>query len=123
MMSFLIISGILFANDKPPKEVQNSFIAKFPTVSNVKWGKENNNEWEANFKLNGIKTSANFSGEGTWLETEIEIPVSQLPEKIVSAINKDYPGYDIIGASKIENTKNETIYEADIRSFRPELFY
>lgn len=124
-MSILIISGSLFANSKPPKEVQNSFNERFPAVSNVKWAKENNDEWEANFILNGVKSSANFSEDGKWLESESEIPVSELPEKVISSISAGYNGYNITGAAKIENVKGETIYEADLKSgkMKKEVFY
>lgn len=125
IISILIISGSIFANSKPPKEVLNSFNEKFPAVSNVKWAKENNDEWEANFILNGVKSSVNFSEDGKWLESEIEIPVTELPEKVISSINTAYNGYSIKGAAKIENVKGETIYEADLKSGKKkkEVFY
>jgi hypothetical protein len=116
IISILVITGTLFAGSKPPKAVQNAFNEKFPAVSNLKWSEENDNEWEANFKLDGINTSANFSNDGAWLETETEIPVSQLPEKITSAINAGYAGYKIVGAAKIEKVTGEITYEADIKS-------
>ena len=122
MKNLIIISGILiitvstFAFGNPPKAVKDSFKQKFPAVEKVKWAKENNGEWEANFSLNDIKASANFSQDGMWLESETEIPAAQLPEKVISSINESYSGYVIVGAAKIENNKNEIFYEADIKS-------
>ena len=76
--------------------------SQFPDAKNIKWGKENANDFEAEFKLDGKKVSANFSMKGAWLETETEFPVVDLPEAVVASINKKFGGWKIVGADKIE---------------------
>ncbi|MCX6275262.1 MAG: PepSY-like domain-containing protein [Bacteroidetes bacterium] len=117
LASFVILlcSTLTFAG-APPAEVQKTFTSKFPTASKISWGKENATEWEAKFTMDGNKISANFSANGSWVETEKEIPVSQLPKAVAEAIQKQYPGWKITEADKTETAKNGTIYEADLKS-------
>ena len=98
-----------------PKEVSDAFAKKFPGATNIKWGKENAKEYEAEFKLNGKMISANFSADGKWMETEAAIEVSGLPAAAISTITAKYPGYTIYGAFKIEKADEKTRYEAEIK--------
>ncbi len=101
----LIMGGlflIAFGQDaKPPKEVQEAFSKKFSNVQSPKWEQEEN-EWEAEFKLNGTELSASFDKAGTWLETETEISKKDVPAKIIDVVNKKYEGWKLKEAEQIE---------------------
>ena len=116
---FLVMLGFMFslaaiAQLKVPTAVKNAFRAKFPNATNVKWGKENAKEYEADFKLNNIVTSANFDGKGNWTETETEIAANALPDAVTTAIKNKYPGSVITKGDKIEKP-SKTLYEADVK--------
>lgn len=100
--------------DKVPATVTSAFKAKFPTATKTSWEMEKTNEYEAGFKLNGSEMSANFDNSGKWLETETEIKVSALPASVQSALSKDFAGFKINEASKIESAKNGNCFEAEI---------
>src|SRR5712675_83826 len=85
-----------------PAAVTKAFNSKYPGATNVKWGKENAKEYEAEFKLNGSNVSANFGTDGAWVETETGIKTADLPAAVVAAINKKYPGAAITTAEKVE---------------------
>ena len=112
--SLMISSSSLFAGT-PTTAVEKSFQQKFPSAKNVSWGKENAKEWEAEFKLNDTKISANFLLDGTWVETETEIPVTQLPPAVATSIKKQYPDWQITEADKMESRTKGNFYEADIK--------
>jgi hypothetical protein len=100
---------------KVPEAVKNAFAAKFPGATNVKWGKENAKEYEAEFKLNNNAISANFKLDGSWVETESVIPVADLPAAVTSAIHIKYPGAPVTLAEKTEQPGNKVLYEVAIK--------
>jgi len=96
-----------------PANVQTAFSQKFPDATKVKWEKENDNEWEAEFKMNGSKASATFDNEGNWLETEKEIQKDKLPEAVISTLNNEFMEYSIEDVEYIENPEYKG-YEINI---------
>jgi hypothetical protein len=98
------------AQDVAPKVVSDAFTAKFPKAKSVKWEKENDKEWEAEFKLDGKEFSANFLNNGEWIETEHEIKKSELPEAVTASIKANFADHKIDEAEKSEK-KEGTFYE------------
>lgn len=108
----ITLSG--FAIDVP-KPVADAFAKKFPGATDIKWEKENAKEYEAEFKLNGKSASANFQTDGSWVETEMEINASELPEAVSNTLKAKYPGASLLKAYKIETAKSVTTYEVEIK--------
>ena len=101
-----------------PKAVKAAFEQRFASIKNAKWDKENAQEWEAEFKMDGTKMSASFMPTGDWIETETDITVAELPAAVAAAIAAKYPKAKVVGASKIETAKNGLRYEADLKTKR-----
>ena len=125
VFSMLILTSCVLQSSNPPEAVSEAFSRKFPDAKNVKWGRESKTEWEASFIFNNGEASANFNAAGEWLETEIVIPVSDLPEAVVKAIEMKDQGGKIVGAAAIEKADTEIVYEADIKIGirKKEVFY
>ena len=100
--------------DKVPASVTSAFKTKFPNATQIKWEMEGG-DYEAGFKLNGEEMSANFDNTGKWLETETEIKTAALPASIQSALKKDFEGYKLKEASKVESLKNGNSFEVEIQ--------
>ena len=120
MKKFLFIVALalplsMFAQ-KAPDAVQAAFKKRFPTVTKVGYDKEKNGEYEAGFKINGVKMSANFTPEGVWRETESEIAATALPATVTKSIAAKYPQAKIVGAAKIETADKGVCYEADLKT-------
>ena len=102
---FVFVSGLVFMacaqNPSPPKEVQATFSKKFKEVQNTEWEQEEN-EWEAEFKLNGTKMSASFDNSGNWLETETEVKKKDVPADIFKAVNLKFDGWEMEEIERVE---------------------
>jgi hypothetical protein len=102
ILSFFTSGLVLMAcGQTPPKEMQSAFSKKFSTVQELTWEQEDN-EWEAEFKLNGTEMSASFDNSGKWLETEIEVKRKDLPAEIFKAINLKFEGWEMEEVERIE---------------------
>jgi len=113
---YLFLFGLSsFCQVKVPDAVKTAFNNKFPTASDVKWEKESKTELEANFKMNNTNVSANFKLDGSWVETETIIPVSELPAAVSKVVNTQYPGGNYRRAERIERPGGKIMYQVNIK--------
>ncbi|MDP5010682.1 MAG: PepSY-like domain-containing protein [Crocinitomicaceae bacterium] len=103
LIGFAIVSCAQETASKIPTKVEDAFKSKFPNAKLVKWDRENDTEWEVEFKLDGVDYSANFSNEGAWKETEHEIKIKELPEAVQSTLSSEFSGYKIEEAETVES--------------------
>ncbi len=96
-----------------PEEVKTAFTERFATASHVKWSKENDTEWEAEFKMDKRDYSANFGNDGKWIETEYKISADELPVAVKVTIQKEFEGYKI-EESELSETVDGKMYEIEL---------
>lgn len=101
----------IYAQKIPPAAVATAFKQKFQDVKKVGWEHERNGEWEAEFDHNGTEMSANFSADGKWLETEMEINLADLPAAVQSALK----GKKVKEVARILRVDGSTVYEAEVK--------
>jgi uncharacterized lipoprotein NlpE involved in copper resistance len=98
-----------------PAVVQAAFQEIFPNISDVEWEMENENEWEAEFEMDGVEYSANFLADGTWKETEHEITASEFPVAVQNTLSTDFADYSVEEAEFAE-TPDGIAYEFELTS-------
>ena len=95
-----------------PSAVKTAFEKKYPSVK-ASWDKEDAN-YEANFKQGGKAMSAVIDKTGTIVETETDIPVTELPKSVQDYMKKNYPGTKVEEAAKIVKANGDVNYEAEV---------
>lgn len=85
-----------------PKSVTDNFTGMFPDAHDVEWELDEDNQWEAEFEMNGMEYSACFSETGDWLETEMGVALDELPDTVVQVLALQYEGFEIEEAEWVE---------------------
>lgn len=110
-------------NNKPitvPEPVKTAFIKQFPKAEGTAWEMESKTEYEAEFKMGGMKYSAVYSAEGKWMETEHKIKTEALPAAVQKMIASTYADHKVKGAEMAE-TPDGTVYEVDMEKGEHEM--
>lgn len=123
MEKIAILIGALFAvsfvnaqknsDNAVPAVVKSAMQKAYPNAEELEWEKENNN-YEADFEIDDTDYSLLIDVSGNILETEIEIPVSELPAGAKDYVSKNYAGKKIKEAAKISDNKGVVTYEAEV---------
>jgi len=119
----LVIAGLIAINSiisctsvkDLPIAVNEAFARKFSNADNLKWEKENDDEWEAEFKLDGEEYSANFTNDGQWLETEHEVEQGKVPQNIKAVLTDKYPDFKL-KETEISETAEGKFYEFELKT-------
>ena len=99
-------------NSKVPAPVSTAFTKQYPGAT-AKWKMEKGN-YEATFKQQGHEMSAEFQPNGTLVETESAIKVSELPAAVTTYVQSHYKGSKITEAEKITKANGQVNYEARV---------
>jgi hypothetical protein len=93
-----------------PAGLKSTFTQEFPTASKIEWSRENDREWEAEFKFDGKECSATFDNAGKWIETESEISLKEIPAVVKITLGQESAGYKI-RESVLAVNKDGKVYE------------
>ncbi len=96
-----------------PAEVKAAFAKQYQNTKAKGWEKEDGN-YEVEFDSNKNEMTLVIDPQGSILETETEIKVSDLSKAITDYCAKNYAGKKIKEASRIVDAKGVITYEAEI---------
>jgi outer membrane biogenesis lipoprotein LolB len=120
IVAIVALSACSTTKETAPTNVQDAFTQKFPDAKSVKWEKENDTEWEAEFKLNGEEYSANFATDGNWKETEHEIKMADIPAAVKATLDSQFSEYKVEEA-EIAETAEGSVYEFELKKGKEEI--
>ncbi len=96
--------------DQIPQAVKVAFEKSYPNARDIEWEKEEADEYEVSFELaDSEEISVVYNSQGVEQEVEREIPVSQLPEAVKTALN----GKKIKEAEEIKKN-GQVYYEVEV---------
>lgn len=99
-----------------PAAVLDAMNARYPDAENVKWETEDDDEYEAEFKMDKAEMSATFEEDGTWVETETKMKKSDLPNVVKEAIALEFEEYKIESVEKLETPDYPVAYEVSLEN-------
>ena len=102
-----------------PKPVLEVFHKAYPQAQDLQYEKESKagkTVYEVEFKDQGIKRKATYTGEGTLLETEEDIKPDALPASVTEWLKKAHPKATIEEAEKVMTPDGKVSgYEVEIK--------
>lgn len=115
LVSIMFVVGTYAQKPKEevPAAAKSAFAAKYPTAQKVKWSVEKPGEFEVEFTLNKVESSALFDATGKFLESEAEVKEANLPQAVKATIAKDFAGYKIDEIEKSTDEKGVVSYEME----------
>jgi len=112
--AIFVLSGCSgkFKESQVPATAKQTFEKNYPGIKGT-WDKEGNN-YEVSFKKDGKNTSVVIDDSGTIVETETDIPVTDLSATVQDYVKQHYRDKVIKEASMITKANGEVNYEAEV---------
>ncbi len=98
-----------------PAVVSNAFSTRFASAEVINWEKEDDN-FEVNFKMDGVASSAEIDASGNILVVESEVELTALPEAVTAYLSANYSGITPSGAEKAVETNGNTLFEVQLNT-------
>lgn len=95
-----------------PASVKQNFEQILPGVNAIEWEKENG-LYKADFFKEGHEGEAWFKPDGTWVRTETDVFIHELPEAVTTYVKEQYPDYRIDDAEWVE-TPAQNYYHLEL---------
>ncbi len=110
-VAFTISISAQKPKEDAPAAAKSAFAAKYPTAQKVKWSVEKPGEFEVDFTLNKVESSALFDTSGKFLESESEVTNADLPAAVKAILAKDFAGFKLDEITKATDAKGVVTYE------------
>lgn len=99
---------------KVPSIVQNTVQTTFTNTGSIEWEKKNN-VYEAEFDKDNTEYTAYLDAGGKIIAYKLDIKENELPAAVTAVITRDYTGYRIDDAAKIQKD-GITFYRVELEA-------
>lgn len=96
-----------------PDAVKTAFNSMYPNQDNIEWESQGA-YFEGGVKIDGMVTSVLFDANGTVIQSESQISVSDLPKGVAEYVSKNLNTEEISEAAKITDSSGKITYEAEV---------
>ncbi|MEY2938908.1 MAG: hypothetical protein RL062_1497 [Bacteroidota bacterium] len=97
-----------------PVNVTKAFQEKFSNTKKIEWEYDSEEKnWEVEYKIGKDEFTAEFDENGIWVETEMEIKFSKLPESVKAALKADFAEYKVEEVVWVEKPDGK-FYEVEV---------
>jgi hypothetical protein len=101
--------------ENAPEVVMTAFQKKYPDENDPDWHKDRNGNFESNFKKDGSHYKADFSPDGSWIETERRIKKKDLPEAVGVRLKEDFDEYEVVEIEEVDHHSKGLFYDVELR--------
>lgn len=120
ILSYLLLLILAFGcqsstKGQVPEEVKSSFQEKYPGENDPDWHKDQNGNYESQFKKDGDHYRADFSPDGNWIETEQSIDEDDLPKAIKEVLEEEYDKFKIVEVELVNHHSKGMFYDVELK--------
>lgn len=102
-----------------PQSVLEAFQKAYPNVKDVEYEEEQRDGktyYEVEYRENKKRYDVLYTPDGTLIEKEEELALSEVPEAVIQAVKKEYPSGKFKEAEKVMDVQgNVTSYEIEVK--------
>ena len=96
-----------------PVAVKEAFTKAYPMEKDIDWSKDGSN-YEAQYDAKQGDISVTYKSDGELVETEMDIPISSLPQGVMDYVKKHHKNHKVKEAAKITSANGTVTYEAEV---------
>ena len=116
VLTTLALSGICYGQDNEKskifEKVKDSFNGLYPGALVKEWELEKNNIYEVEFTFENHKYEADFKEDGTWLYTERDININEVPISILNNFKiSEWSSWKIEEVEEITSPQYDVLFE------------
>jgi hypothetical protein len=114
LMALISLSITVFAqDDNLPEKVENAFSVKYPNSYIDNWMSDEETYY-LEFYVKGNLYTAVFTTDGVWKETSEIISDTEIPDRLKTFIDKNYPDLQIDYSEKVKKENSTSVIRVNL---------